>query len=315
MANVSRTGLARQAAYGTAVTSFTPVKLTDIGSTELEIAKIENDEIFGGLDTFAPENGLRSASISFSGRAYPDALGYFLNMIAGTPVTVPAGLGFEHTFVPSDALPPRYTIGMDEPNGIDAYFRDVLLSNFTLSQEVGDVLTFSIDGIASQRVVTPVTVGATGLETRAFRYSDFTAEVDESEYVNFKSVSISVDNPVENIFTLNGEDVAITQEYTGRRSVTIDGTLRFENDAESLRAEFETNAVVDLLFEWEIDAVRSLQVHLPNVRILSHEWSRGFDETTLDISGAAYFDEDLTGSIEFVLVNGIEELEPEAPTE
>lgn len=304
MANVARTGLGKQTAFGTANTTFIPVKLTDIGNTELSISKIENDEIFGGLDTFAPENGLREAAISISGRAYPGALGYFLQMIAGNPVTTGSD-PYEHVFTPSDTLPPAYTIGMDEPNGIDAYFSDVRASSLTLSQEVGDVLTFSLDGIASDRTVAAVTVGATGLETRAFRYSDFTAELNSSAYVNFKSLSLTIENPVSNIFTLNGASTAITQEFTGRRSVTLEGELRFAGDANSLRSEFETNAVIALEFQWAIDAETALTIVIPNLRILSHDWTRGFDETTLSISGAAYYDATLEGSVEITLENDV----------
>lgn len=311
MANVPRTGLARQAEYGTAVTDFTPVKLNDIGSTELTINKIENDELFGGLDTFAPENGLREAAISFGGRSYSGAIGYFLNMIAGDPVTTGTAPNFTHTFVPSDTLPPAYTIGMAEPNGHDAYFRDVRASSLTLSQEEGDVLTFSIDGIASDRVMTPITVENTGLENRAFRYSDFTAFVKvgvgtSAQYLNFKSLSITIENPVSNIFTLNGEDTAITQEFTGRRGVTFDATLRFEAGDEQFLDAYEDNLPVELILEWAIDTNTSLMLTVPNARILTHDWTRGFDETVEEVSGAAYFDSDLDGSIELVLKNQTE---------
>jgi hypothetical protein len=305
MANVAKTGIAKQSGFGTANTTFTPVKLTDIGSTELTINKIENDELFGGLDTFAPETGLREAAVGVSGRAYPAVIGHFLQMIAGAPTTDGAADPvFSHVFKPGDTVPPPYTIGFDEPNGIDGYFTDVRASSMTIEQESGDVLKFSLDGIASDRVTAAVTVGAVGLETRAFRYSDFTAEIDTAEFLNFKSLSITIDNPISNIFTLDGEDTAITQEFTGRRSVTLDAQLRFAGDATSFRAEFEDNDSIALVFEWAIDAANSLTIEIPNLKILSHNWSRGFDETTLDISGSAYFDETLTGSIQFTLVNG-----------
>jgi hypothetical protein len=305
MANIPATGLAKQTAFGTPNTTFTPVKFTDIGNTELSINKIENDELFGGLDTFAPENGTREAGVSVSGRAYPGAIGYFLTMIAGAPTTTGSAPNYTHVYKPTDNLPPAYTIGLDEPNGIDAYFTDVRASNLTISQEVGDVATFSLDGIASNRVATAVTVGTSGLETRAFRFSDFTATVNSSAYVNFKSLSLSIENPVSNIFVLDGNSTAVTQEYTGRRSVTFDATLRFENDANSLRAAFEGNTLVTIDFEWEIDANTSLVITVPNARILTHEWTRGFDETTVSITGSAYYDGTLAGSLSFTLKNQV----------
>lgn len=309
MANIPRVGIAKQVSFGTANTTFTAVKLTDIGTSELTVNRIENDELFGGIDSNAPMVGTQEAAVSVSGIAYPSALGYFLNMIAGAPTTTGSSPDYTHVFKPSDTLAPAYTVGFDEDSGIDTYFRDFRASSLTIEQAVNDVARFSLDGIASTRVATSVTVGTSGVETAPFTFTQFGATLtigsgDPTVYTNFKDVSVTIDNPVSNIFVLNGQTTAVTQEFTGRRGVSFDANLRFDSDSNSLRAPFESNAQVSLELEWEINADVSLLIKLPNLRIEAHDWTRGYDETTLPISGNAYYDVTDASSVVITLKNG-----------
>lgn len=310
MANTATLGIARQSGFGTANTTFTPIKIFDSVSPTLNINKIENAEMFGGLDTFAPEDGTRDAAISVEGNVYPQAIGYFLHMIAGNPTTTGA-TNYTHVYLPSESVPPRYTFGLDEPGGIDSYFKDVLLSSLSISQDVGDIAKFSAAGIASDQTIAAVTVDTAGVETRPFRFTDFTASLKIGEgsataYTTFKNFTVSIDNPVSNIYSLAGATAASaqTQEFTGRRTVNFDGTLYFTNaQATALRGAFAANTNVELDLVWTVDVNTGLTISMPQMRVLDLAWTRGFGETELTFSGQAYYDATLEGSVEFTLLN------------
>jgi hypothetical protein len=302
MANNPTVGIGKQSAFGAAATTLSAIKVTSVDPT-LDIERIDNDEMFGELEQFAPEQGIKQAGISLDGRAYPGMMGHILQMVAGTPATTGSQAPYTHEFTPSDTLPPRYTIGLDESStGISTKILDALASSFTLTQDMGAPLTWSLEAIATDREAGSVTVTGT-VETRAFRFDDLTVTVDSGAVVNFKTLNLTVSNPVENIFTLNGTNEAAAQEFTGRRTIELSGTLRFTNDAASYRAEFEANTSMDLELAWEIDANTSLTIHIPDFRISDHNWSRGFDSTEVDFSGSGYFDSTSGYAIQFTLVN------------
>lgn len=302
MANITSVGLGKQSAFGAAASTLTAINVTSV-DRNLDIERIENDEMFGELDTFAPEQGIKQANVSLAGRAYPSMMGHILQMAAGAPSTTGSD-PYEHEFTPSDTLPPRYTVGISETNGISAKVIDALVSSFTLTQDMGGVLQWSLDAIASDRVAGAVTLDGTPETGRAFRFDDLTVTVDSGAVVNFKTLNLTVSNPVSNIFTLNGTNTAAAQEYTGHRTVELSGTLRFTNDAASYRAEFEANTALDLELAWEIDAEASLTIHIPNFRLNTDpNPTRGFAETEVDFAGTGYFDSTAGYSVKFTLVN------------
>lgn len=302
MANIPSIGWGKQAGFGTAASTLNAVKLTDV-DPQLDIERIENDEIFGSLDTFAPEQGTKTASVTLGGRAYAAMLGNVLQMAAGNPTTTGASAPYTHAFAPGQTLPPRYTIGLSETNGISTKVIDTLASSLTLTQDMGDVLKWSLDCIGTNRVAGAVTVTGTPAAGRAFRFDDFSATVDATADLNFKNLTITLNNPVSNIFTLNGTNSAAAQEYTGRRSVEVSGTLRFTNDTASYRAKFEANTSMALVLTWAAGD-DELEVTIPDFRITEHSWNRGFDETEVDFSGAGYTDGS-TPAITFNLDNSV----------
>lgn len=244
--------------------------------------------MFGSISRFAPEQGTKESSISAEGRCYPTSVGHLLQMIGGAPATTGASAPYTHVFTPADTLPPRYTVGLSETNGISTKILDAMASSLEFNQEVGDVLKWSLDGIGTDRTTGTVTVTGSPEASRAFRFDDLTAVVAGDTVVNFKSLTINVSNPVSNIFTLNGTNSAAAQEFTGRRDVKVSGTMRFVNDGTSYRTQFENNTSMTLELTWAIDADTSLNIELPDFRIDEHSWSRGFDETEVDFSGGGY---------------------------
>lgn len=298
--NLPSVGLGKQSAFGTAAASLAPLKVTAV-DPQLVINRVENDELFGSISKFAPEQGTMESTISAEGRAYPVSIGHLLQMIAGAPTTTSDDDVYTHVFKPSDVLPPRYTVGLSETNGISTKVLDVLASSLELTQEVGDVLKWSLDGIGTDRTTGTVTISGSPETGRAFRFDDLTATVNADTVVNFKSLTITVSNPVSNIFTLNGTNSAAAQEFTGRRDVEVSGTLRFVNDAASYRSQFENNTSMALSLAWDIDVDTSLTIDIPDFRIDQHNWSRGFEETEVDFSGGGYVTP--TGAIIFTLSN------------
>lgn len=300
MANIPSVGIGKQSQFGTKAATLTPFKATSV-DPGISFNRIENDEMFGGIDQFAPINGTVESSFSASGRAYPGMIGHFLQMVSGAPVTTGSS-DYTHVFAPKDTLPPRYTIGLKEDNGISTKIVDFMVSSFSLNQELGNVLTFDVDGIGTQRLVEAVAISGSPETGRAFQFDDFTAEIDSVANVNFKTLNITVSNPTSNIFTLNGNEYAAAQEFTGRRTVEVSGTMRFVNDGASLRSAFEGNTSMELVLAWTIDQDTSLEVVIPDFRISDHNWTRGFAETEVDFSGAGYTD-GVDGAIKFTLKN------------
>lgn len=302
MANIPAFGLGKQSSFGTAASTLNAFKPTQFDGS-LDIERIDNEEMFGQLDTFAADQGIVQASVSVSGYAYPTLIGHVLQMAAGAPTTSGVSAPYTHVFKPGNSVPPGYTIGTDEPNGIDVKFLDVRVSDFTLTQDIGAPLMWSIDAISTERVEGAVTISGSPESGRPFRFDDLTVTIDSSSVANFKNLSISISNPIENIFTLNGENTASAQEFTGRRAIEISGTLRFTNDAASYRDEFETNTSMDWELEWALDSDTTLTIHLPDVRIVTHNWNRGFDETVVDFTATAHYSTSDAYAISFTLDN------------
>lgn len=310
MANLATLGIAKQAEFGTAVTNdWTPVKILENLTAGIDIERVENTEMYGGTDPYVSEQSTRSAALSVEGWAYPLVLGHFLQMIAGAPTTTGEASPYTHTYKPTNATNPIYTFGFDQTQGIESYLLDVAADNLTFNQEVGQPLTYSLSGIATDQVPDSVTVDTTGVETRPFRFTDFSASVKvgseaAADYKGFKSVSLSLGSPVENIFTLNGESTAYVQEFTSQREITFDGTLYFAtSEATELDTAFRNNTKVELILKWEITDGAELIVTIPNFRVLDHDWSYGRGETELTVSGQAFYDADITGSATIVLQN------------
>ena len=310
MANLATLGIAKQGEFGTAITdNWTPVKIMENVSLSLDIDRIENNEMFGGVDPYVSEMGTRAAAVSVEGWAYPLIIGHFLQLIGGAPTTTGTAPNFEHTYTPGNNINPIYTFGFDETNGLDSYFQDVAADNLTLTQEVGQPLTYSLSAIATDQVFGALTIETTGVETRPFRFTDFTASVkvgteDASDYKGFKNVSLSISSPIENIFTLDGNRTAYVQEFTGQREITLDGTLYFSNsEATELKNAFVANTNVAVVLKWAITDGAELEITIPSLRVLAHDWTRGRNETELTISGQAFYNAGDARAIRAVLKN------------
>lgn len=300
MANIPTVGLAKQTGFGTNNTSFKPIKVQAINSDDLTFDYITNDSLYGTIDGYPDEIGRRNAQVGFNHYVQPESIGYFLQMLAGDPTTTGAG-PYQHVFTPGSTLPNPFTVGIDAKDPMT--FSDVLPTSFSLSQDLGGFLQLAFTGMSSDRTSGAITISGSPESSRPYKFKDFSATVAGASDLNFKTLKIDVTNPVSNVHTLNGASTAVSQEYTGKRTVAVSGTIRFVSDAASYRSLFEGYTSTSLQFVWTIDASTSLTIDIPDFRFTSHSVTKGFNETEVNFAGTAFYDG--TKVIEFTLSNSL----------
>ena len=296
-----RGGIGKQSAWGTPATTLTGIKLESYGAFDLNIEQIESSEMFGTIDKWDTINGNESTQGSIAGRVYPGVIGHVITSALGVPTTSGSS-DYVHTFTPSD-MPPVYTLGFAEDHDAAFSVSDARCTSFKLTQDLSQPLKFSADYIAAIKTYESVTVPST-VESTPLTFKQFSADINSVETATLRGLNITVQNPIENVFQLDGTVNPVTQEYTGMRSVTLDGTLRFTSLADSMAALFSGGTYVPMEFTWEADANTSLVVTLPRVKLVSHGISKGAGIVEVSFSAEAFTDG--TKSIEIVLSNSVD---------
>ncbi|MEM4709849.1 MAG: phage tail tube protein [Candidatus Diapherotrites archaeon] len=283
----AKIGIAKNASFGSRNTNVTPFKATEYDYS-LEVQNVEDGEMFGIVDMYESVTGNRSASANVKLRAYPLVLGEFITAALGNPVTTGTSPNFTHTFTTSTNLPPAYTLAMED-NDNSAYWVDnCRLTQLSFEQTQGNPLYVSANFVATDRQP-GANVTSTTLESGSFLWKHLVVNVNGTPNNLFKTLTVNINNPIENDFALNGTDTADFQEFTGMRTITLEGTLRFTTDTVSYRSDYEQGASLDVDLLWQIDPNTSLRLLMPKMKVVSHSWSKGPGIVDVTFSANAYF--------------------------
>lgn len=256
-------GFSFQNSYGTALTNST--YWIPYLSEGFSIAKepLVAENMNGVFDEGATYEGLNSVEATLEVEAHPVSLGALLKAAFGSPASVRSGDIYAHTFKPRASdfdvyaanIPLTVSKYSDGDTGSSHRFYDMVASKISLSVANGELLKASVDlmGGKYKQVAAPSASYPTG---KGFTWDVASVSVAGAANADIAELNIEVDEALENKYTLNAAKTPSRTVRSGRRTVSIGGTLVFDNQTEyqQFLSQSERNLTVTLKGPTEIQS-------------------------------------------------------------
>lgn len=250
-------GICKQNSFGTANTSsyeYVPI-ISESLTTELEDLVSEN--IQNRYEEGESYSGLLSVAGDIVFEPHPTLFGHFLRGCLGPGSSTLVGSVYTHTFVPAQkdfdvdkcALPP-YTIVAYRNNGQAWQFSDAQINNLSLEVAAGAIVRCTANVIArvSSTVAAPTASFQTG---QSFLWSQGSYSLAGGANTDLENVTFSVENNVEAVSLIDGNNLASKFKRTTYRNFGVSGSMDFSVQSEYMkfRAGSEQAAVLTLTGE------------------------------------------------------------------
>lgn len=247
-------GICFQNSYGTALTQslywipfiseeFTPAKDPLVG-----------ENMRGIFDEGPTYEGMNSVKGKLEMEAHPISLGVLFKGFFGPPATVTSATYFSHTFKPRTADFDIYaasnplTVVKDLGDGGSAHqFSDLVVSKLSMSVANGELFKTSVEIMGGKyaQIAAPAASYPTG---KNWTWDVASVSLGGSANGDISELNIEIDESLENKYTLNNTKTPSRTKRSGFRTMTVGGTLIFDNQTEfqQFLSQSERNLTVNL---------------------------------------------------------------------
>lgn len=231
----------------------------------------------GIFDEGASYDGANSIEGDIEVEAHPVQLGVLLKSIFGQPSTVTSTGVFTHTFKPrvndfdnfAANIPLNIVKNLGDVGSAHQYY-DMVASKVSFSVANGEFLkaTLGVMGGKYTQIAAPAAVLPTG--DTLYTWNVSSVSLSGAANGDMKEVTFEVDESLENIHTLNGSKFPSRTKRSGFRTVSISGTLVFDDQTEYQKfiAQSEQSLVLTMTTGTQIQSgyFESLTVKAPLMR-------------------------------------------------
>lgn len=240
--------------------------------------------------------------------AHPYGMGFLLKSVFGQVATSGAGT-FTHVFVPRAvdfdvraAMHPL-TVQVDYDQGCSTIFHSLCGNNLTMEIANGEMLNLSVDYIGAGFAQDVVPIAPTFQDSDPFEWDQVSASYNGEAEVDFKSLSITLNNNLSAKHTLSNSKFPHKIRRDGAYQVTVNGTMTFESH--SYWDAFEGQLEVPLTVTFKGNASPDeFKIEIPKLRLTAFApqiTGQGENEVTFD--GVGIYDVGSGAAVICTLVN------------
>lgn len=247
-------GISFQNSYGTALA--TSIYWVPFLSEGFAISKepLVSENMTGVFDEGATYEGINAVEGTLEVEAHPIVLGAMLKALMGNPVTVTSGAYFTHTFKPRTADFDDFAAGVPltiskvlGDAGSSHRFSDMVASKLSLSVANGELLKASMDFMGGKyaQIVAPAASYPAG---KSFTWDVASVSLGAIANADIAEFNMELDESLENKYTLNATKTPSRTKRSGRRTLSVGGTLIFDTQTEYQKFldQSERNLTVNL---------------------------------------------------------------------
>ena len=308
-------GISFQNSYGTPITNST--YWIPFLSEGFAVSKepLVSENMTGVYDEGATYEGLNAVEATLEVEAHPISLGALFKAAFGVPASVQSGAIYAHTFKPRttdfDAFAANVPLTITKYNAADTgsahQFYDMVAGKISLSVANGELLKASMDlmGGKYRQVVAPTASYPTG---KGFTWDVASAAVAGVANADITELNIDIDEAIENKYTLNATKTPSRTVRSGRRTVSIGGTLVFDNQTEyqQFLAQSERDLTITLVGPTQIQSgyYDTLKIIVPLFRYTEFApVAGGAEKVEVGFSAKGIYSVTSATAVQFILTN------------
>jgi hypothetical protein len=197
-----------------------------------------SENMTGVFDEGAHFEGLNSNEGALEVEAHPISLGALFKAMFGAPTTVTSGGYYTHTFKPSTAdfddysakIPVTVTKALGDTGSAHRFY-DMNASKLSLSVANGELLKASVEFMGGKyaQIVAPAASYPAG---KGLTWDVASVSLAGSANADISELNLELDDSLENKYTLNAARTPSRTKRSGRRTMSVGGTLIFDTQAE-----------------------------------------------------------------------------------
>lgn len=310
-------GITFQNSYGTASgvssTVFIPFVSENVG---LEIPDLIPESKTGLFDEADSEGGPRSITGDISFEPRPIELGYFIKAVCGDAYSVvSSGNIYNHYFKPrtsdwdDSAANVPFTLYKDLATTDDAMFhKDLVGTSLEFSIANGELLKGSMGVIGgTEGTVTTQTASYHG--GRYFTWDVTSVSLGGTANADIEQMTITLNENLEPSHTLNNSKYPSSIKRGGtKRSVSISGTVKFNDNTEYDKFLAQSNEEMNLTFSGPTEIQSGyydvFEINVPEMKYTEFKpTAEGDGEVAVSFSAKGQYSTTYAKSLRFTLVN------------
>lgn len=229
-----------QNSFGTALANslyWTPFLSEGFAVTKEQLI---NENMSGVFDEGAHYEGVNAVDGTLECNAHPVILGVLFKAAFGAPTTTQAASAsvYSHLFKPRTAdfdvyaasIPVTVTKDLGDGGSAHQYY-DMVASKVSFGIANGEFLKTTVEFMGGKysQVAAPAATYPTG---KSWTWDVTSISVGGTANSGLSEINIEVDEALENKYTLGTQKTPTRTVRSGRRTVSIDGTLIFDNQTE-----------------------------------------------------------------------------------
>lgn len=269
-------GISFQNSYGTALTNS--IYWIPYLNEGFAVAKepLISEAMTGVYDEGAHYEGLNSNDAPLEFEAHPIALGAIFKAMFGAPTSVQSGSIYAHTFKPRTSDFDTYAAGnpmtlvkdLGDSGSMHQYY-DMVASKLSLSVANGEFLKGSIEFMGG-KYSQVAAVAATYPTGKGWTWNVASVSLAGTANGDIKELNIELDEALENHYTLNNTKTPSRTKRSGRRTLSIGGTIVFDSQSEyqQFLSQSERNLTVNFKGSVEVQSgyTEDLRMIVPLMR-------------------------------------------------
>ena len=229
-------GISKQNSVGTATSAFDYVPFVSESLSE-NIEQLQSENLRNVYDQPNQLEGINNVTGDIVFEPHPSYLGIFLKAVMNNCTTTFSSSKAIHEFIPAQTefdanftLPP-YTINLYKAVGSAYQYTDAMIHTLAMEITAGGIISATATVHArTSSLMNPTTPSY--ISADPFTWNETSLSVGAVGNGEFESATITIDNPIEGVSTLNGQKVHGKVKRTGFRTVSVTGDQDFSSQAE-----------------------------------------------------------------------------------
>lgn len=310
----SNVGLSFQNSYGSALA--TSIYWMPFLSEGFAVGKeqIVSEGMTGVFDEGINYEGTNAVEGTLEVEAHPILLGAMFKALMGAPTTATSGAYYAHTFKPRTTdfddfaanIPVTVTKYLGDAGSAHRFY-DMVASKMSLSVANGELLKATMDFMGGKysQVAAPAASYAAG---KGFTWDVASVSLAGTANGDMSELNVELDEALENKYTLNATKTPSRTKRSGRRTLSIGGTLIFDTQTEyqQFLAQSERNLTVTLKGATEVQSgyTEMLTMVVPLLRYTEFKpVAGGAEKIEVGFTGKGVYSTTSATAIQFTLSN------------
>lgn len=307
-------GICFQNSFGTALTQsvyWVPFLTEGFAVTKEQLI---SEGMTGVYDEGAHYEGINANDGAIEFEAHPIIFGVMLKAVMGAPASVQSGSIYTHTFKPRTSDFDIYAAGNPctivkdlGDTGSMHQFYDMVASKLSLSVANGELLKGSIEFMGG-KYSQAAAAAASFISAKHWTWNVASVALAGTANGDIQELNLELDEALENKYTLNNTKTPSRTKRTGRRTLSVGGTIVFDSQTEYQQfiSQAERNLTVNFKGSVEVQSgyTEDLRIIVPLFRYAEFKPVAGeAGKITVGFSAKGVYSVSSATALHFILVN------------